>query len=82
MVVPWVLHDLMVTSPHESFMSGIVAFYYGEDVAVSGDAALQAWVVDIFTNGFLGRISSGTASPHPWVPWGVPRGGGGTRTGP
>ncbi|KAM6225684.1 polyunsaturated fatty acid lipoxygenase ALOX15B-like [Spheniscus humboldti] len=44
------------------FMSGIVAFYYGEDVAVSGDAALQAWVVDIFTNGFLGRTSSGIPS--------------------
>ncbi|KAF1508817.1 Hydroperoxide isomerase ALOXE3, partial [Eudyptula minor novaehollandiae] len=44
------------------FISGIVAFYYGEDVAVSGDAKLQAWVVDIFTNGFLGRTSSGIPS--------------------
>ena len=81
-MVPWVPHDLMVTSPHGSFVSGIVAFYYGDDKAVSGDAELQAWVMDIFTNGFLGRTSSGTASPHPWVPWDVLRGGGGTRTGP
>ncbi|KAM6225670.1 polyunsaturated fatty acid lipoxygenase ALOX15B-like [Spheniscus humboldti] len=44
------------------FISGIVAFYYGEDVAVSRDAELQAWVVDIFTNGFLGRTSSGIPS--------------------
>ncbi|KAM6225699.1 polyunsaturated fatty acid lipoxygenase ALOX15B-like [Spheniscus humboldti] len=44
------------------FISGIVAFYYGEDVAVSRDAKLQAWVVDIFTNGFLGRTSSGIPS--------------------
>ncbi|XP_027525959.1 hydroperoxide isomerase ALOXE3-like [Corapipo altera] len=46
----------------ESFVTGIVTFYYGGDAAVCGDTELQAWVMDIFTNGFLGRTSSGVPS--------------------
>ncbi|XP_027765113.1 hydroperoxide isomerase ALOXE3-like [Empidonax traillii] len=46
----------------ESFVTGIVTFYYDGDAAVSGDTELQAWVMDIFTNGFLGRTSSGVPS--------------------
>ncbi|NWR40128.1 LOXE3 isomerase, partial [Tachuris rubrigastra] len=46
----------------ESFVTGIVTFYYGGDAAVSADTELQAWVMDIFTNGFLGRTSSGVPS--------------------
>ncbi|NXW60023.1 ALOX8 lipoxygenase, partial [Eurystomus gularis] len=46
----------------ESFVSALVGLYYAEDAAVGGDAELQAWVLDIFTNGFLGRTSSGVPS--------------------
>ncbi|XP_015718532.1 hydroperoxide isomerase ALOXE3-like [Coturnix japonica] len=44
------------------FVSGIVAFYYTDNAAVQSDMELQAWVMDIFTNGFLGRTSSGMPS--------------------
>ncbi|NWX16987.1 LOXE3 isomerase, partial [Aegotheles bennettii] len=46
----------------ERFVAGVVAVYYKEDAMVSGDVELQAWVMDIFTNGFLGRTSSGIPS--------------------
>ncbi|KAM6364572.1 hydroperoxide isomerase ALOXE3-like [Pluvialis apricaria] len=46
----------------KSFVSSIVAFYYADDAAVRGDSEVQAWVRDIFTNGFLGRTSSGVPS--------------------
>ncbi|NXB05284.1 LOXE3 isomerase, partial [Cnemophilus loriae] len=45
--------------PYRNFVTGIVTFCYGGDAAVSRDTKLQAWVMDIFTNGFLGRTSSG-----------------------
>ena len=72
-----------LTPPHRSFVGGIVDFYYGEDAAASGDAELQAWVMDIFTNGFLGRTSSGaTAVGATGCPQGWGWGWGHARTGP
>ncbi|XP_051499848.1 hydroperoxide isomerase ALOXE3-like, partial [Apus apus] len=46
----------------QRFVTGIVTFYYHDDAAVQGDSEVQAWVEDIFTNGFLGRTSSGIPS--------------------
>lgn len=47
-------------SSRDRFVSGMVAFYYTDNAAVQGDAELQAWVMDIFTNDFLVQTSSGT----------------------
>ncbi|CAH2223238.1 hydroperoxide isomerase ALOXE3-like [Pelobates cultripes] len=43
----------------ERLVSGIVNYYYKDDDMVSKDPELQAWVEEIFTKGFLGRISTG-----------------------
>ncbi|NWH68798.1 ALOX8 lipoxygenase, partial [Geococcyx californianus] len=46
--------------PGASYVSGIVALYYPDEASVGDDPEVQNWVLDIFTNGFLGRSSSGT----------------------
>ncbi|XP_069035551.1 polyunsaturated fatty acid lipoxygenase ALOX8-like [Lepisosteus oculatus] len=41
------------------FVEGMVKHYYPADKDVLEDTELQAWIEDIFTNGFLGRQESG-----------------------
>nr|XP_003466286.1 LOW QUALITY PROTEIN: arachidonate 15-lipoxygenase B [Cavia porcellus] len=53
---------LRVWAAVEHFVSEMIGIYYPSDASVLDDGELQAWVRDIFSNGFLGRESSGVPS--------------------
>ncbi|XP_040892492.1 polyunsaturated fatty acid lipoxygenase ALOX15B-like [Toxotes jaculatrix] len=43
----------------DRFVSGILRYYYKNDVEVQQDSELQKWILDIFEHGFLSQVSTG-----------------------